>query len=200
MKYKVLSFVLIIFLAGLVSARLAYAIIFGVSNWWAAITFWQVGMISWGGIGGGLLAASILFSGRKERGRWFDVLAIAAVPGWVVGRLGNFLQRDAFGVVSERWSAFYGRVPVPLLEIIGLFIIWLIGLWLIRLSWNLPKGGLKPGAASLITIALYALVRLVVDEYRELPEIWLGLNLGQLTAIVVICAIIPIWIIRKKHI
>lgn len=192
--------VLIIFLAGLVGARLAYAIVFGVSSWWAAVAFWQVGMISWGGILGGLLAAGRLYAGRTAKSRWFDVLILAAIPGWIVGRLGNFFQQDAFGMVSEWWSAFYGRVPVPLLEIVGLFIIWLVGLWLIRLSWSSLKGGLQPGTTSLVIIALYALVRLVVDQYRELPELWLGLNLGQLTAIVVICVIIPIWIIRKKHI
>ncbi|MDO8471630.1 MAG: prolipoprotein diacylglyceryl transferase [bacterium] len=176
-----------IFLVGLVGAKLAYGLFTLSTNWLDYLAFWQVGLVSWGGLAAGAVASFLLYRRWGQLRLRLNLLILAVIPGWMVGRVGNLLQHDAYGVVDYRFSWFYNRVPVALFEIIGLLLIWLTALILTRRDVD---GKYLIGTV----VTLYAGIRLVIDGWRELPAVAMGLNASQLVALgVMFCAIVTLW-------
>lgn len=183
----------VLFISGLVGAKLAYGIFTLSNNWHDYLAFWRVGLVSWGGLATGAATAYVMYRHWGQLRLRLNLLVLAVIPGWMVGRVGNLLEHDAYGVVDHRWTWFYNRVPVALLEIIGLLFILFVTLTLLR-----RDAAGKYLVATAVT--LYAGVRLVIDGWRELPVIVIGLNASQLVALgVMFCAIITLWIHQRTR-
>lgn len=185
------SDILCIFLAGLIGARLSWAIWQGqpFREWFA---FWHEGLISWGGLVAGAGAALWLTRQRAERVRWLTAILAAVLIGWTVGRLGNFWQRDAYGILlpgALTW--WYGRVPVPLLEA---GVTACLGVWL---AAQIQQNSWRP---MIWAAAIYGWVRVIIDGWRDLPTVLWILNGSQLAALAVAaCATLLLWLKHKNR-
>jgi len=133
----------------------------------------QPGVSVLGALLGG--AAAVLWSAR-----WLGLsaprLLDAAVP-WValaqaIGRIGCLLGGCCYGLASHApWalrypdltSGFVARIPVPLIEAFAL--LGLAGLYL-RLPARLANAWRCPGARAASYLALYALLRLILEPLR----------------------------------
>ncbi|MCC6610433.1 MAG: prolipoprotein diacylglyceryl transferase [Burkholderiales bacterium] len=169
---------------------------------------WQGGMSFHGGFLGVLLA--MWYVARKHRLAWLDTADFVAplIPlGLAAGRLGNFINGELYGRVTDvPWGmVFQGpgtgalpRHPSQLyefaLEGVALFVI----LWLFTLR---PR---PAGAASGLFLAGYGLFRFVAEYFREpddfLGFLALGLTMGQWLSLpmVVAGAILITWAFRRR--
>jgi phosphatidylglycerol:prolipoprotein diacylglycerol transferase len=110
------DFALWAIIAGLVGARLYYIAFSGefiahLKNPLRLLAFWEGGLAIHGGVLGGLLAA-ILYARRGKLSFWklADVLTPGLLLGHAVGRIGCFLNGDAFGVPTRLpWGAVFPK-------------------------------------------------------------------------------------------
>lgn len=101
-------------LGGLIGARLLYV----VENWqffrhdlWDVFVVWGGGLVWYGGVGGGLLAALAYLRFRREPVLpVFDTITPASVIGLACGRVGCFLNGCCFGrETTLRWGVSFPR-------------------------------------------------------------------------------------------
>ena len=158
---------LLVFVAGLVAARVGFFIIYPgeYRSVWQVLRIWEGGLVSFFGIAGGLAAAYALFPTRRRE--WLGLLGVAALAAWGIGRIGNFLAGDSWGILSPYWSLTYGRVPIQLFESVlclALAVFW----------------GRRLGTPRLLAWALlsYVAVRFLVDFWRD-ETVWQGLRVSQ---------------------
>jgi phosphatidylglycerol:prolipoprotein diacylglycerol transferase len=134
-----------------------------------------------------------------------DVIAICGTPGLAMGRLGNFINGELWGRVTDvPWALIFARGgPQPrhpsqlyelLLEGVGLFLL----LWFLRHR-------LKHDGQIAITFLLgYPVARFIVEFFREpdaqLGYLTLGLTMGQwLCVAMFVLSAIGGWIIHWQH-
>jgi phosphatidylglycerol:prolipoprotein diacylglycerol transferase len=106
-KDNMLDLVIISVLCGLVGARIYY-VLFNVSTYFGAGKWQEIYNIRKGGLAvyGGIIASGIgfLVYGRVkkiQRGKLLDVAGFGLFIGQAVGRWGNFVNREAFGVETD---------------------------------------------------------------------------------------------------
>ena len=193
--HRVFEDVALLLVIGLVGARATHIMLnpSDATSWLDYSAFWRVGLVSYGGIVAGVAGAAILFRRRPRGGVWFESFAIAALFGWAVGRIGNFLQRDAYGVLDPQFNGWlYGRVPIQLYEMFGLLVLGTVAVtW-----WHTEQ---RRGWAWWFVCAGYGVLRVAVDYWRDLPHIWLGLNSSQLAGMILcIYGIVGLYIWKRN--
>lgn len=69
------------------------------SNIWEVFYIWKGGLAIYGGVIGGFIAA-LLFSKRKHipLGELIDITAPSLILGQAIGRWGNFMNQEAYGI------------------------------------------------------------------------------------------------------
>jgi phosphatidylglycerol---prolipoprotein diacylglyceryl transferase len=104
---NVLDMFIICVPCGIVGARLYYVIFnssiyFGSGKWLNIVKIWEGGLAIYGGIIGAAIALFI-YSRKKKIPItvFFDVGALGLLIGQAVGRWGNFMNREAFGGVTD---------------------------------------------------------------------------------------------------
>jgi phosphatidylglycerol:prolipoprotein diacylglycerol transferase len=143
---------------------------------------WHGGMSFHGGLIG-VLIVGILFSWKNKKSFWkiTDLFIVTAPIGLGLGRIGNFINGELYGRVTQvPWGMIFPKGgPLPrhpsqlyesALEGGVLFLI----LWFLK-GRKLPNGGLL--AAFLF---LYGVFRFFVELFRE-PDPQLGFILGPFT-------------------
>ena len=203
---------LIFFLAvGLIiGARLGYAFFYNFSFYFAnplkILAVWEGGMSFHGGFIGTVIAA--WWFGKKKKIGFFqvaDLITPAAPIGLGLGRVGNFINGELYGRVTDvPWGIVFPsagpmpRHPSQLYEAILEGPVLFFFLWLARRSK-------APAGIVLWTFtAMYGLFRTFVEFFRE-PDQQVGYILGFLTEgqmlsiplILLGAAMIFIWL-RKK--
>lgn len=204
----IVDFVIYAVIAGFVGGRL-WEIIFSWSNYQdnplEALAFWQGGLSIQGSVIGGLIAA-ILFVKYKKINFWQfgDILAPSLILGQAIGRIGCFLNGDAYGIptdsifgviYSENTPAFakYGDqrlFPAELFESAGDILI-LIVLLLIR------KKNPLAGTLTLLYFILYSLNRFILEFWRgDSLQTISGLKVPQVLSVSTIFICILIYFYR----
>ncbi|MCK9532542.1 MAG: prolipoprotein diacylglyceryl transferase [Gammaproteobacteria bacterium] len=163
----------------ILGGRIGYVLFYNFSAFLAEplmlIRLWEGGMSFHGGLLGVLVALG--WYARREGRRWFavvDFLAPVVPIGLGAGRIGNFINAELWGKVTDvPWAmVFPGAGPLPrhpsqlyefLLEGVALFII----LWLFSRK---PR---PLGAISGVFALCYGLFRFLVEFVRE-PDAHLG--------------------------
>jgi phosphatidylglycerol:prolipoprotein diacylglycerol transferase len=169
------------------------------------LAVWQGGMAFHGGFLGVLIA--VWWIARKHQLRWLEVtdfLAPLAPLAFAAGRLGNFINGELWGRVTDvTWGmVFRGAGPAPrhpsqlyqfALEGIALFVI----LWLYS---SKPR---PTGAVSGVFLIGYGVFRFVAEYFRE-PDDFLGLlalgfSMGQWLSLPMIVAGVAMlaWALRR---
>ncbi len=175
-------------------ARLAYVFIYNwdyySENFADIFAVWKGGLSFHGAVAGMCLATWIF--ARKHKLHFFqiaDCMAVAGSPGLFFGRMGNFINGELYGRVTDSWAGmvFPGGGPFPrhpsqlyegILEGLLLFVI---------LYW-IHRRQKFYGVVSAVFLLGYGVFRFIVEFFRE-PDSQLGYYLGYFTMGQILCFI-----------
>lgn len=187
-------------LAGLVGSRLLYVILY--HDQFASVKemffIWYGGLVSYGGIIGGILAAALFIKIKKESvSRWFDIGIMGLLVGWAFGRVGCLLAGDSLGIASDAKIAIWGRIPTQLFESVWVLLSAVICYLVYR---NKNKWSLPNGIVFFFGVALYSLGRFLIDFFRAEEKVFTFLKAGQIGSIVIftLAIIFGYWLYKKK--
>lgn len=144
--------------------------------------FWAPGRSFHGGLVGVIIGVWI-FSQRTKRSFWSitDYIAPAVPLGILMGRLGNFMNGELWGRITQKpWGMIFAqadqfpRHPSPLYESV------LEGLLLFIVLHIYSRQPRFPGAVSALFLIGYGLCRIIAEYFRE-PDRHLGFGSDYLT-------------------
>ncbi len=152
----------------------------------------------------GAAVASYLFARRNpgEIYKILDVVALAVPVGFVFGRIGNFLNQELVGRVTDvSWGIYVDGVlrhPSQLYEgfLEGILIAILIYLYRKRRAFD--------GALIGIYGVMYGAARFIAEFWRQ-PDIQLGylygdwLTMGQIQSLIMILLSIALYFFIRSH-
>ncbi|MGV1100502.1 prolipoprotein diacylglyceryl transferase [Thiovibrio sp. JS02] len=210
--FENLNLVLIISLV--LGARLGYVLFYNFSyyleNPQDILATWQGGM-SFHGALVGLLLGGFLFCRITGLPFWqsADVYIVTTPIGLGFGRLGNFINGELFGRISDLpWAMVFPQGgPLPR-HPSQLYEAFLEGVVLFALLWTLKnrywRQGWPAGSLLALFLILYGLFRSLVELFRE-PDAQIGflfgsVTMGQLLSSLMIGAGLLILVARRKPI
>ncbi len=188
------QYVFQLFVGMLIGARLVYVFVYNFEEysqgqWWEFIAIWQGGL-SFHGAVLGMSIATYLFA-RRHGLHFFhlaDAMAIAGSPGLFFGRMGNFINGELYGRVTESWVGMifpaggpYPRHPSQLYEGILEGLVLFIILW-----WAKDKVN-RYGVISAIFMLGYGSARFIVEFFRQ-PDPQLGLYFNLVSMGQILCS------------
>lgn len=197
-KQDIGDFLTYAILGVIIGGRVGYCFIYNgayyLQNPLKVFAVWEGGMSFHGGLIGIVLAGWIYIK-KAEKSFWVfaDLAALAAPLGLFFGRIGNFINGELYGRVTDvPWGmVFPGAGPLPrhpsqLYEALaeGLFVFFLL-FWLSR----------KKGAEGILLpvfLSGYGVSRFVVEFFRE-PDPQVGFIMGPLTMGQILCAIMVLF-------
>ncbi|HSH12854.1 MAG TPA: prolipoprotein diacylglyceryl transferase, partial [Desulfurivibrionaceae bacterium] len=208
--YEDLNFVLILSL--ILGARLGYILFYNFSYYLGhpleIIAVWQGGL-SFHGALLGMLLGGWLFC--RKHGLNFlatsDVYVVAIPIGLGLGRIGNFINGELFGRVSEvSWAMVFPSGGPPPRHPSQLYEFLLEGVLLFTVLWTLRIFHYRRGwpAGTLIATFLvgYGALRILVEQFRE-PDVQVGflfdlLTMGQLLSTMMVAAGLVIFFRNRR--
>jgi phosphatidylglycerol:prolipoprotein diacylglycerol transferase len=167
-------------------ARFFYVVIYNWEyysvNLADAFAVWKGGL-SFHGAVVGMCIATYLFA-RKHNLHFFqiaDCMAVAGSPGLLFGRLGNFINGELYGRVTDSWAGvvFPGGGPFPR-HPSQLYEGFLEGVLLFVLLFFLHRRQRIYGVVSAAFLLGYGTFRFIVEFFRE-PDAQLGYYFGYFT-------------------
>jgi phosphatidylglycerol:prolipoprotein diacylglycerol transferase len=180
------SFYTFIVIGLVIGARLGYVLFYNfawyVQNPLDIFALWEGGMSFHGGLIGSALAG-VWSCKRSARDPWqvADLVAATAPIGLGFGRLGNFINGELYGRVTDvPWAMVFpagGPFPRHPSE---LYEFFLEGVVLFTVLWVVKDRIRASGALTALFITLYGIFRFVVEFFRE-PDPQLGFILGPFT-------------------
>jgi len=178
-----------VILGGRIGYILFYNLTYYFENPLRIFAVWEGGMSFHGGFLG-VLAASMLYARSKELGFFsvMDMIAQCAPIGLGLGRIGNFINGELYGRVTDAsWGMIFPgggdlpRHPSQLYEAVleGAVLFFIVRMVDRRFAAN--------SAASWTFCAGYGLFRFIVEFFRE-PDFQMGmfggaLSMGQLLSL-----------------
>lgn len=149
---------------------------------------WHGGMSFHGGLIGCTVA--IYLFARRYKIAFFNItdsIVLAAPFGLFFGRLGNFINGELYGRVSDvPWAmVFPGAGPLPR-HPSQLYEALLEGLVLAAFLWFLAKKRVREGVVSVMLLIGYGAMRFIVEFFRE-PDAQLGTVLGPFSMGQLLC-------------
>ncbi len=183
---KVDSLVSHILIGMFLGARLAYVFIYNwdyySQNLGELLAVWQGGLSFHGAIAG--MAVGALIFARKNKIPFLqasDCCVTAGAQGIFFGRMGNFINGELFGRVTDspfgivfKGGGPLARHPSQLYEGIGEGIILFIILWSLRKKFS------HYGVLTAIFLGGYSIIRYAIEFFRE-PDSQLGYFFGGTT-------------------
>lgn len=167
---------------------------------------WEGGMSFHGGMLGGILAAFYIFR-KNSLNFWvmIDIISLTAPIGLGFGRIGNFINGELYGRVTDRsWGVIFpsgGNLPRHPSQ---LYEAFLEGVLLLLLVWGINRTSPPKGVVFWTVISGYGFFRFIVEFFREpdqqLGFLWGGATMGQLLSLpmLVLGAIMIIRAYRKQ--
>jgi phosphatidylglycerol:prolipoprotein diacylglycerol transferase len=175
-----------LFLGLMIGARLGYVIFYDLSSYLShpleIFAVWHGGMSFHGGFIGSVIAG-VWCSKRFKVDPWqvADLIIVTAPIGLGCGRLGNFINGELFGrVTNVPWGMVFPaggplpRHPSQLYEFI------LEGVVLFTILWILKERVHTPGKLTALFVILYGVFRVLAEFFRE-PDPQLGFIAGPFT-------------------
>lgn len=157
------------------------------------IATWHGGMSFHGGLIGCVLAGWI-FSRRRKMpfAALADSVVVSAPIGLGLGRLGNFINGELFGLPSNvPWAmVFPAGGPMPR-HPTQLYESFAEGLVLFIIMWTLRKKTFKDGTMVALFFLFYGILRFIIEFFKE-PDPQIGYLLTYFTMGQILCmAMIP---------
>lgn len=190
--------------------RLGYVLFYNPSQYLSRpleiFAVWQGGMSFHGGLLG-VIAASVFFCWRRKLPMLLtgDILVTSATIGLGLGRVGNFINGELWGRVTEQpWGVvFPGAGPMPR-HPSQLYEAFLEGLVLFLILYFLHRRRAAAGVPFFCFFVGYGLFRFLVEFVRQpdahLGFLWGGATMGQLLSLpMILFGLIGCgWLYRNK--
>jgi len=190
-KGDVVDFLFYVLIGLIVGSRIFYVIFYNLNfyltNPLYIFALWHGGLSFHGGLIGAVIVAFI-FCKKKKIG-FYEIADIVVIPlalGLALGRIGNFLNSELVGRVTNvpwavKFKEYEGfRHPSQLYESLKNFFIFFV-LWFIR------NKKLKKGFLFWLFVIMYSLLRFFIEFFRA-PDLQLGfifgITMGQLLSII----------------
>ena len=170
----------------MVGARLGYVLFYDLKMYWAdpleIFAIWRGGMSFHGGLIG-VLVGWFIFCWKNKKSLWrtADLFVITAPIGLGLGRIGNFINGELYGRVTQvPWGMIFPkggplpRHPSQLYESV------LEGGVLFFILWFMKEKKLRPGGLLAAFLSLYGGFRFFLEFFRE-PDVQLGFVFGPFT-------------------
>ncbi|MFW5613464.1 prolipoprotein diacylglyceryl transferase [Campylobacter hyointestinalis] len=198
----------------ILGARLGYILIYDSNTSYYLLHPWQIfnpfangefvgirGM-SYHGAVVGFILATLMFCKRYKQNLWIllDLVALSVPLGYFFGRIGNFLNQELFGrVTNEPWAIMVAgslRHPSQLYEAV------LEGLVLFVILFIYRKYKKFDGELIAMYAMLYTLARFLCEFFRE-PDFGIGfvafgMSMGQILSICMFAFGFIVYINLKK--
>ncbi len=207
------SLLLAVFFGVILGGRLGFVLFYG-GNFYLQhpleiLAVWHGGMSSHGGFIGVFLA--LLLYCRRQRISLFalaDILVVPVALGLVFGRLGNLINGELYGTVTALpWGMYFPAVeglrhPTQIYAIIkDLFIA---SMCFLSLKRTFNAGHWISGRTAALFFMLYAVLRFIVEHFRDQPYGYTDLGIiqlsrGQLLTIPVFAMGIALWFILPRR-
>ncbi len=182
--------VFLVVLAGLIGARVWYYMF--RRSWYSPdpgriFAVWQGGMALHGALIGGILALLIItWNRRLSFWDWADICAPGAILGQAIGRIGDLLNRQAFGPPTSgslfvtippenrppQYLAFAHFTPTAAYECAWDLVVFAVVIGLLFLQRWRPRL-LPSGSLFLAYLVLYSVGRIPLEGLR-VDSLWLG--------------------------
>jgi phosphatidylglycerol:prolipoprotein diacylglycerol transferase len=178
-----------VILGGRLGYTLFYNFAYYIEHPLEIFAVWQGGMSFHGGLLG-VVVAILVFCKRRQKSilEVGDIVAAATPIGLGFGRLGNFINAELWGRVTDvPWGVVFPgagslpRHPSQLYEAL------LEGCLLFVILWVAHKKKIKRGVPIFIFLGGYGLCRFVVELFRQ-PDahigfLWSGVTMGQILSL-----------------
>lgn len=145
-----------------------------------------------------------MFCKRHKLNLWkFIDFFIPAVPlGYMFGRLGNFLNGELYGRVTDVWWGMYfpQALSYQLRHPSQLYEAFFEGVVLFIILWSLRQKGIADGFLFSIYLIGYGCVRFFIEFFRQ-PDEHLGFLLWSLSMGQILCLLmmaVGVLLIRKQ--
>lgn len=211
--FENLNLVLIISLV--LGGRLGYVLFYNLPYYLShpgeIMATWRGGM-SFHGALLGLIIGGVVFCRIKKLNFWrtADFYAVTIPIGLGLGRLGNFINGELYGRVTDvPWGmVFPGGGPLPR-HPSQLYESFLEGLVLFLILWTLkekqkPPSSWPSGSMIALFLIFYGIFRIMVEFFREpdaqLGFIFLHVTMGQLLSGLMIVAGIILLLVRRRQV
>ena len=203
---QVWDLVFYVALGVVLGGRLGYALFYNaahyVQNPVSMLFIWKGGMSFHGGLLG-VCVAVFVYAWRHQRTflSVADFLAPLCALGLGAGRLGNFINQELWGRVSEvPWAMVFPAVGPPARHPSQLYEACLEGLVLFAIVWLYSSRVRSLGRVSGLFLAGYAIFRFLVEFFRE-PDAHLGflvdwLSMGQLLCVPML--VFGLWLLYRR--
>lgn len=173
-------------LALIIGARLGYILFYDLTAYLRApleiFAVWHGGMSFHGGLIG-LLLVALLFSWKNKKSFWkiADLFIVTAPIGLGLGRIGNFINGELFGRVTQvPWGMIFPHGgPLPR-HPSQLYESMLEGWVLFFVLWYCKDKKFSNGMLLTIFLFLYGGFRFLLEFFRE-PDVQLGFIFGPFT-------------------
>jgi phosphatidylglycerol:prolipoprotein diacylglycerol transferase len=177
----------------ILGGRLGYVLFYNLSEYLAnplaIFAVWKGGMSFHGGLLG-VIAATVFFCRRRQLPILLtgDILVTASTIGLGLGRIGNFINGELWGRVTDLpWGmVFPGAGPRPR-HPSQLYEALLEGLLLFLVLYLLNRRRVPAGVTFFVFFIGYGLFRFLVEFVREpdvqLGFLWMGATMGQLLSL-----------------
>jgi phosphatidylglycerol:prolipoprotein diacylglycerol transferase len=206
---EVTSFLMWVVISGVIGARIYFVVfMFGayIESPLEVFAIWHGGLAIHGGIIGGIIGGYVYLK-RRSVPFWkaADASAPVLIMGQTLGRFGNFMNGDAYGVPTD--SAFGMEFPLmspaglkypgmllhpAMLYEMGINLMIFLFLW-----FGLRKRGYKDGFVFALYIILYSTGRFFVEIFRG-DSLMLGpLKAAELVSVVIVC-VVGLFVLRYK--
>lgn len=185
-KDDVADLIFTVALGIILGGRLGYILFYNLSYYLAhpmkLLAVWEGGMSFHGGLAGAILAG--LYFIRKHKLSFYklaDVGFLAGPVGLGLGRIGNFINGELYGRVTDvPWGmVFPGGGPLPR-HPSQLYEAFLEGLVMFIILYGISRKVPRDGVVFWSFIGLYGLFRFMVEFVRE-PDEQLGFLFGTLS-------------------
>lgn len=170
----------------IIGARLGYVLFYDLTNYirnpLEIFAVWHGGMSFHGGLIGSIAAG--YFCCRKFRVDFWkaaDLVIVTAPIGLGLGRLGNFINGELYGrVTNVPWAmVFPAGGPLPR-HPSQLYEFFLEGVLLFIILWVLKDRKHAPGTLTAAFLVLYGIFRFIAEFFRA-PDVQLGFVAGPFT-------------------
>jgi phosphatidylglycerol:prolipoprotein diacylglycerol transferase len=178
-----------VILGGRLGYVLFYNPVYYLQHPLASFAVWEGGMSFHGGLLG-VVVAAIVFCRRKGLPMLLtgDILVTAAAVGLGLGRVGNFINGELWGRVTEvPWGmVFPGAGPLPR-HPSQLYEALLEGVVLFSVLWLLQRRRVTAGIPFFTFFLLYGVFRFLIEFFRQpdahLGFLWGGATMGQVLSL-----------------
>ena len=187
------DFFLFLIIGLIIGARLGYVIFYNLPFYFShplkLFAIWEGGMSFHGGLIG-IIFSGLIFLKKHKANFWefADLISVTAPIGLGLGRLGNFINAELYGRVTNLpWGMIFPSGGVLPRHPSQLYEFFLEGILLFAILWWIKDFPFKKGTLFCLFLILYSILRFSIEFFRE-PDPQLGLlfsfiTMGQILSI-----------------